>query len=161
MTAALLKPLEKNTFPKIQVNLTDANVIAGIENLRTVLNLPTATNPKLVGAAVSIDPAQNVFVGTQGVLKTIPFYQRIIVICCSLINSLFKLIKETYQPAIVTLQSKVATLESEAISAGLRDAKYREENETREVKYLEEVTTAKSTVGANDRPSPAAAGRQS
>ena len=56
------------------MNFTDTNVIAGIENLRTVLNLPTATYPKLAGAALSTDPAQNVFFRTQGVLKTIPFY---------------------------------------------------------------------------------------
>jgi hypothetical protein len=78
-------------------------VIDGIENLRTVLDRCTETHPKLVGAAFSIDPADNVFVGNQGVLKTIPFYQRIIVMCCGLIESLFKLIQESYKPAIIAL----------------------------------------------------------
>ena len=89
----LLKPAATNTGAKIQVNITDSNVIAGIENLKTVLNLRTATNPKIVGAALTIDPALNVFVGTQGMLNTIPFYRSIIIVCYGLIESLFKLIK--------------------------------------------------------------------
>jgi len=96
----LLKPAATNTGAKIQVNITDSNVIAGIENLKTVLNLRTATNPKIVGAALTIDPALNVFVGTQGMLNTIPFYRSIIIVCYGLIESLFKLIKG-YQPAIL------------------------------------------------------------
>ena len=73
------------------------------------------------------------FVRTQGVLKTIPFYQQIIVNCYSLIVSLFKLIKETYQPAMIAMQSEIATLRGTI-------ARHCEKNETLEAKYLEEVT---------------------
>ena len=62
LTDALLKPSAINTSTSIRMNFSDSNVIDGIENLRTVLNSPSATHPKLVGAAFSIDPADNVFV---------------------------------------------------------------------------------------------------
>ena len=65
LTDALLKPVATNTSTNIRLTFTDTNVIAGIENLRTVLNLPTATYPKLVGAALS--SAECVFRNTGSV----------------------------------------------------------------------------------------------
>ena len=62
LTDALLKPSAINTSTSIRMNFSDSNVIDGIENLRTVLDRCTETHPKLVGAAFSIDPADNVFV---------------------------------------------------------------------------------------------------
>ena len=64
-------------------------------------------------------------------LKTIPFYQRIIIICCSLIDTLFKLIKDTYQPAMVSMQSEIKILRGTIRG-------HREEIETRDAKHLEE-----------------------
>ena len=100
----------QTAFKRSTVEVNDQNTLNGLGNFRAVLKLASPANSKTLSSAFSTDPEINVLAGKKGVLNSLPFYQRIMVSCFGVIESLIKLIKEHFQPMIVALKCENATL---------------------------------------------------
>ena len=73
------------------IDFNDRNIVIGMKNFNNVFLTHSTTNPKILSAAFSIDPAVNAMIGTRGWLTaSYNFIERVLLKCSSLFKELIR-----------------------------------------------------------------------
>ena len=136
------QPVADSESSRAHFKLNDPNVIAGMKNFRTVMQLPSATNTSICAAAFSTDPETNLIAGRKGwMFNTMFLWSNVMKKCFDLIQELTSLITTKIIPAFKSLKDENTALKAEIASLNLR---HETENASLKAKYETEIASLKT-----------------